>query len=204
MESCSELGKPGNPIFPSYWQAGRCCKDKFAFVMVTCTSFTWLQYADKAFVQKIRDIRLVAHQIWEAVRTNDKKAVYRLIVSSEADLNAVCEEAVSNSSLTLAKAMLLQEQSGIDHKYSYLEAESLGKLCSSSSHMASTSRIHMTEDLSGCSLLHLACETADIGMLELLLQYGVNINASDSRGQTALHRCVMRGKAPFVKLLLSR
>ncbi|CDP18978.1 unnamed protein product [Coffea canephora] len=170
----------------------------------TKEKFIHAKYADKAFVQKIRDIRLVAHQIWEAVRTNDKKAVYRLIVSSEADLNAVCEEAVSNSSLTLAKAMLLQEQSGIDHKYSYLEAESLGKLCSSSSHMASTSRIHMTEDLSGCSLLHLACETADIGMLELLLQYGVNINASDSRGQTALHRCVMRGKAPFVKLLLSR
>ena len=40
------------------------------------------------------------------------------------------------------------------------------------------------EDLEGCSLLHLACETADIGMLKLLQQYGANVNASDSRDQT--------------------
>lgn len=170
----------------------------------TKEKFIHAKYADKAFVRKLRDVRLVAQQLWEAVRTNDKKAVYRLIVSSEADLNAVYEEAVSNSSLTLAKAMLLQEQSGLDHKSSYLEAESMSKLCSSSPHMASTSGNHTTEDLYGCSLLHLACETADIGMLELLLQYGMNMNASDSRGQTALHRCIMRGKAPSVKLLLTR
>jgi Arf-GAP/coiled-coil/ANK repeat/PH domain-containing protein len=60
------------------------------------------------------------------------------------------------------------------------------------------------EDLDGCTLLHLACETADIGMLELLLQYGANVNATDSRGQTPLDRCILKGRNTFAKLLLTR
>ncbi|XP_051122073.1 ADP-ribosylation factor GTPase-activating protein AGD3-like isoform X2 [Andrographis paniculata] len=60
------------------------------------------------------------------------------------------------------------------------------------------------EDLYRCSLLHLACETADIGMIELLLQYGPNINATDSWLQTPLHRCSMKGKSASAKLLLMR
>lgn len=56
----------------------------------------------------------------------------------------------------------------------------------------------------GCSLLHLACLTTDIGMVELLLQYGANINASDSRGRTPLHLCVVSGKSSIAKLLLTR
>ncbi|KAL3500963.1 hypothetical protein ACH5RR_035412 [Cinchona calisaya] len=170
----------------------------------TKEKFIHAKYADKIFVRKLRNIHLVAQQIWEAVRINDKKAVYCLLVSSEADVNTVYEQAINNSSLTLAKAMLLQEQSSLHHNSSYLDADSMGKLCSSSSNIASTSECHTTEDLDGCSLLHLACETADIGMLELLLQYGANINAFDSRGQTPLHRCIMRGKAAFIKLLLTR
>nr|AFK44284.1 unknown [Lotus japonicus] len=60
------------------------------------------------------------------------------------------------------------------------------------------------DNLDGCTLLHLACETGDIGMLELLLQYGVNVNATDSRGQTPLHRCILKGKSILARLLLSR
>lgn len=55
-----------------------------------------------------------------------------------------------------------------------------------------------------CSLLHLACQTADLGMVELLLQYGANINVADSKGQTPLHYCVMGGNAAVAKMLLMR
>ncbi|XP_028076980.1 ADP-ribosylation factor GTPase-activating protein AGD3-like isoform X2 [Camellia sinensis] len=163
--------------------------------------FIQAKYAEKLFVRKSRDN--VAQHIWEAVRINDKKAVYRLIVNSEADVNAVYEQ-VSCRTLTLAKVMLLQEQTNLDHNSSYLPEESLLKSSLNSSNLAGTSKGHAVEEIEGCSLLHLACETADIGMLELLLQYGANINASDSRGQTPLHRCIVAGKATFVKLLFSR
>uniref|UniRef100_A0A5B6ZQY3 Putative ADP-ribosylation factor GTPase-activating protein AGD3 n=2 Tax=Davidia involucrata TaxID=16924 RepID=A0A5B6ZQY3_DAVIN len=165
--------------------------------------FIHAKYAEKLFVRKPKDNRTVAQQIWEAVRTNDKKAVYRLIVNSEAEVNAVYEQLPCISSLTLTKVMLLQEQTNLDHNSSCLTGDSLGKSFSFSN-SAGTSDSHTMEDLDGCSLLHLACETADIGMLELLLQYGSNINDSDSRGQMPLHRCILRGRAAFAKLLLSR
>nr|GEU75117.1 ADP-ribosylation factor GTPase-activating protein AGD3 [Tanacetum cinerariifolium] len=76
----------------------------------------------------------------------------------------------------------------------------------SSSAVAGTSEGHGygTEEFDGCTLLHLACETADVGMIELLLQYGANINVFSSRGQTPLHHCILRGKAACAKLLLTR
>ncbi|KAI7727280.1 hypothetical protein M8C21_026941 [Ambrosia artemisiifolia] len=148
--------------------------------------FIHAKYALKAFVRKPKDHSLVAQHIWEAVGANDKKSVYRLIVNFEADVNYVYERGSCNSSLTLAKAMLLQEQT-VDH-----------------SAVAGTSEAQGGEGLAGCTLLHLACETADVGMIELLLQYGANINVTSSRGHTPLHHCILRGKAACAKLLLSR
>ncbi|XP_052185098.1 ADP-ribosylation factor GTPase-activating protein AGD3 [Diospyros lotus] len=165
--------------------------------------FIHAKYADKVFVRKPRDNHSVAQQIWEAVRTNDKKAAYRLIVNSGVDVNAVYEQ-VYFKSLTLAKVMLLQEQTSLDHNSSFFTVESPAKASLNSLNLAGTSEGPGVEDLQGCYLLHVACETADIGMLELLLQYGANINASDSRGQTPLHRCILGGKATFIKLLLAR
>lgn len=136
---------------------------------------------------------------------NDKKAVYRHIVNSEADVNAAYEQASCSSSLTLAKVMLLQEQSSLDRSFSYLSAELSDKSTASSLNLAATTiEGQAIEDLDGCSLLHLACETADIGMLELLLQYGANINATDLRGQTPLHHCILRGRATYAKFLITR
>lgn len=165
--------------------------------------FFWLQYADKLFVRKPRDNRTVAQQIWEAVRANDKKSVYRLIVNSEANVNSVHDQ-VSSKSLTLAKAMLLQEQTSLDQSSGILAGDSPARSLNASNLAAGTSESNSMEDLEGCSLLHVACETADIGMLELLLQYGANINASDARGQTPLHCCICGGKATLVKMLLTR
>lgn len=141
-------------------------------------------------------------QLWEAVRANDKKAVYRLIVTAGVDLNAICERETCNS-LTLAKVMLLQEHTNLDYSTSLMR-ELSAKSSLSYSGIANTSGDHEVEDISGCSLLQLACDSADIGMLDLLLQYGASVNAVDSRGQLPLHHCILSGKVAFAKLLLTR
>ncbi|KAJ1435466.1 Pleckstrin-like proteiny domain [Sesbania bispinosa] len=167
--------------------------------------FIHAKYAEKLFVRKPKDSQyrlLVAQQIWEAVRANDKKAVYRYIVNSDIDVNLVYEQMCSNS-LTLAKVMLLQEQTSHDHS-STLAGNTLDWSSNSSLNSVGTKEGQAMDYLDGCTLLHLACETADIGMLELLLQYGANINATDLRGQTPLHRCILKGKSTFARLLLSR
>ena len=172
------------------------------------------QYAEKLFVRKPKDtqhLRLLAQQIWEGVRNNDKKAVYRYIVNFEADVNAVYELASSSSSLTLAKVMRLPEQTSQGPEQmsqapntSNWTGDLSCKSSESSSSLSAENELLSVEDLDGCSLLHLACEYADIGMLELLLQYGANVNASDSRGQTPLHRCILKRKASAARLLLLR
>ncbi|XP_044461542.1 ADP-ribosylation factor GTPase-activating protein AGD3-like [Mangifera indica] len=169
--------------------------------------FIHAKYAEKLFIRRPKDNRnshTVAQQIWEGVRTNDKKAVYRHIVSSEADVNAVYEQASSNPSLTLAKAMLLNEQTSLEHSSRCLTGNSSDRSSSGSLNLASASEGQTIDDVDGCTLLHLACETADIGMLELLLQYGANVNATDSRGQMPLHRSILRGRPQIVRLLLMR
>lgn len=167
--------------------------------------FIHAKYAEKLFVRKPKDNQyrlLVAQQIWEAVRANDKKAVYRYIVNSDVDVNVVYEQTCS-SSLTLAKVMLLQEQASHDHG-STLAGNTLDWSSNSSLNLVGTKEGQAMDNLDGGTLLHLACETADIGMLELLLQYGANINATDLRGQTPLHRCILKGRSTFTRLLLSR
>ncbi|KAJ9676513.1 hypothetical protein PVL29_021839 [Vitis rotundifolia] len=140
-----------------------------------------------------------------SVRYNDKKAVYRNIVSSEVDVNAIRGKASSNTFLTLAEVMKLQEQVSVDNKFDFLVDNSLGKASSSSSGKPSTTEDQSMEGChDGCSLLHLACQAADIGMVELLLQYGADINASDSMGQTPLHHCIIRGRTAIAKILLKR
>ncbi|XVE50029.1 hypothetical protein DITRI_Ditri01bG0129400 [Diplodiscus trichospermus] len=168
--------------------------------------FIHAKYAEKLFVRKQKDKQhphSVAQQIWEGVRANDKKAVYRYIVNCEADVNAMYEQS-SGSSLTLAKVMLLQEHTIVDSNSTYIMGDSSDRSSASSFNLVGTSEGQTMDDFDGCTLLHLACETADFGMLELLLQYGANINSMDSRGQTPLHRCILKGKAAPAKLLLAR
>lgn len=120
-------------------------------------------------------------------------------------MNAVYEVASSNSSLTLAKAMLLPEQTSHGQTTGHCWTGDLSSKSSArSSNVSVENELLSMEELDGCSLLHLACEFADIGMLELLLQYGANVNASDSRGQTPLHRSILKGKASTARLLLTR
>ncbi|KAF8020915.1 hypothetical protein BT93_G1355 [Corymbia citriodora subsp. variegata] len=163
--------------------------------------FIHTKYAEKLFVRKPRDsqsFQSVAPEIWDAVCANDKKAVYRYIVTSETDINTVFQQASSSSSLTLAKVMLLQEQT------SHNQSCSSERSSTSSVNLGSAGDSQRMDYFEGCTLLHLACETADIGMLELLLQYGANVNAVDSGGNMPLHRCILRGRAANAKMLLAR
>ncbi|XVE63752.1 hypothetical protein DITRI_Ditri07aG0045400 [Diplodiscus trichospermus] len=143
--------------------------------------FIHAKYADKAFVLKIKDNQhslSVAEEMWESVRANDQKAVYRHIVCSGADVNAIHGQASYCDSL--------------DQSSRYWN-------------LLNKSEDQVEKECSGrCSLLHLACLTTDIGMVELLLQYGANTNASDSRGRAPLHLSIIGRKFEITKLLLTR
>ncbi|KAK2974191.1 hypothetical protein RJ640_021482, partial [Escallonia rubra] len=144
--------------------------------------FIHAKYAEKRFVHKVKNNQHplpVAQQLWESVRINDKKAVYRLIVVCGANVNAVHGQASPGDLFDKASSSSLNSPRDNEHQL-------------------------MDEFLDGCSLLHLACQTADIGMVELLLQHGADINASDSRGQTPLHQSIIRGRIATTKLLLTR
>lgn len=169
--------------------------------------FLLLQYAEKRFLHKGQDnhhLLSVAQQLWESVRANDKKAAYRLIVTYEADVNGIHGPSSHHTSMILSKAMQFQEQEQSPDQFFDCLADYLDAASSSFSSPGEGEDQFMDEFLDGCSLLHLACQTADIGMVELLLQQGANVNASDSRGQTPLHHCIVRGRISTAKLLLTR
>ncbi|CAI9277845.1 unnamed protein product [Lactuca saligna] len=85
-----------------------------------------------------------------------------------------------NSSLTLAKAMLLQDPGPWG-------SDSIS--ISSMAAVAGTSEVQGLgmEEFHGCTLLHLACETADIWMIELLLQYGVAVLSGNRNFELRVH-----------------
>nr|CAB3457556.1 unnamed protein product [Digitaria exilis] len=172
--------------------------------------FIHAKYAEKDFVRKhsMDEIQL-AQQMWDNVSSNNKKGVYSLIVGSNADVNFSYGHTSFNSALTLGKALLLQEQptspsNGSSRCFDRnpLEKDSPGDSISPAS---TSARIDELDDyVEGLSLVHLACRLADLGMVELLLQYGANVNSTDSRGRTPLHHCILKGRHAYAKLLLSR
>ncbi|MQL70892.1 hypothetical protein Taro_003190, partial [Colocasia esculenta] len=140
------------------------CKPNHTDPISVKEKFIHAKYADKAFVRKTdADQRqCVSQQMWYSVRTNDKKAVYRYIVTSSADVNAVHTQASFSTSLTLAKVMLMHEQQDpmLDCVPGCSAGDLLNKISTtSSSCSASTSedRSELDEGLEGFSLLHLAC-----------------------------------------------
>ncbi|XP_065872537.1 ADP-ribosylation factor GTPase-activating protein AGD1 isoform X2 [Euphorbia lathyris] len=144
--------------------------------------FIHAKYAEKIFIQKTKDdqpLLSVAEQVWESVQANDKKAVYRHIICSGADVNAITGQASFSDSL---------EKPTSSHVKPFNRNENE----------------HINDFSDSCSLLHLACLSADIGMVELLLQYGANINATNSQGQTPLHQCIINRRPAIAKLLLMR
>ncbi|KAK9684351.1 hypothetical protein RND81_10G204100 [Saponaria officinalis] len=169
--------------------------------------FIHAKYEEKVFVRKLKGqqrVFSVSQQIWENVRANDKKAVYRLIVCSGANVNAVHQLSTSVKSFIMPRVRNSDERQHV-HDSDSERFVSGGRAASRSMTSLNKAQDTFREDsVDGCFLLHLACQYADVGMVELLLQYGADVNVVDSRGQTPLHHCVMGRKADIAKVLLMR
>ncbi|KAJ4839767.1 ADP-ribosylation factor GTPase-activating protein agd1 [Turnera subulata] len=140
--------------------------------------FIHAKYEDKLFLRKMKDshnLLPVVRSVWEAVCANDKKAVYRHIVSGGVDVNATLEQASSEKPSSSYVKAIKQNEDDFPEEFS-----------------------------DSGTLLHLACLYADVGMVELLLQYGANPNVRDPKGQTPLHNCILGKRTAIAKLLLSR
>lgn len=127
--------------------------------------------------------------IWEAVKTNDLQKAYHLIAASTVSIvNTTFHHVVGVSS-----SPDLDEDSEKSRESD--NASSCGRDSDSKESMNS---------LRGCSLLHLACQNGNQVMVELLLQFGADINVRDSHGRTPLHQCISQKNNTLAKLLLRR
>ncbi|XP_043695346.1 ADP-ribosylation factor GTPase-activating protein AGD4-like isoform X2 [Telopea speciosissima] len=160
------------------------------------------KYIHSKYVDKLLVIRessgpensSFATRIWEAVRTNNLRAVYRLIVTSEFNINTIYDE-VDGADLCHLPCT----------PDSHDGFQTLGKKQPDPEACDRTKDSSEPESfLQGCSLLHLACHVGDLVMLELLLQFGADINMRDFHGRTPLHYCISKGKNPYAKYLLRR
>ncbi|KAK4484124.1 hypothetical protein RD792_011344 [Penstemon davidsonii] len=154
-----------------------------------------IQYVQKLLVNKeasaARD--LSPSTIWEAVKSNNLQEVYRIIIASDMNLvNSIYDEVVGCD--------LYHDEPGSKQSSHDPEKEQLDP--------ANCERIKSSNDpencLQGCSILHLACHSGSLVMLELLLQLGADINKCDFHGRTPLLHCILKGNNELAKFLLRR
>ncbi|CAN0923881.1 ADP-ribosylation factor GTPase-activating protein AGD2 [Linum grandiflorum] len=134
--------------------------------------------------------------IWLAVKTNNLREVYRCIVISDKNIvNTIFDEVAPVD-------LHHQINDPEDHTSESSAADTIF------SDPESCQRITDSNDprncFQGCSLLHLACYYGNTVMLELLLQFGADINWRDFHGRTPLHHCIAKGDYPLAKFLLRR
>lgn len=120
-----------------------------------------------------------ASRIRDAVKTNNLRDIYRLIVTMDRSIvNTVFDEVVERDA---------HDNGGPTYS-------------------ANCERLEEEPEnfLQGCSLLQLACRRGNPVMVELLLQFGAEINFQDFHGRTPVHHCISLGHNALAKLLLKR
>ncbi|KAL5983126.1 ADP-ribosylation factor GTPase-activating protein agd4 [Asimina triloba] len=154
------------------------------------------KYVEKLLVNKENNqegLPSPATRIWEAVKTKNIQETYRLMVLSDASPSTSYDEVNANNLYHIS------EMSEIQNNQLMEKRQRDPTLCP---HIKDSSEPENC--LQGCSLLHLACHVGDLVMLELLLQFGADINARDFHGRTPLHHCIFKRNNSFAKYLLRR
>ncbi|KAM7484801.1 hypothetical protein LguiA_000810 [Lonicera macranthoides] len=155
--------------------------------------FIIAKYVEKLLVNK--EATVYTTGIWEAVKGDNIREVYRFIVTSGINIiNTVYDEVAG-----------VDLYHNVDEQYSEEGSETV------ENKQYDPKNCHKIKDsnkpgncLQGCSLLHLACHSGNPVMVELLLQFGANINMRDYHGRTPLHHCICSGNNNLAKFLLRR
>ncbi|CAH2047777.1 unnamed protein product [Thlaspi arvense] len=151
------------------------------------------KYLEKALV--VKDERetnpSASSRIWEAVQSKNIREIYRLIVTTDAN--------IINTKFDDVTAVDAYHHHLVDSPDEEVKKRHDPNACQ---------RIKDSKEarncLQGCSLLHVACQSGDPILLELLLQFGADINIRDYHGRTPLHHCIASGNNAFAKVLLRR
>ncbi|PON55872.1 Arf GTPase activating protein [Trema orientale] len=156
------------------------------------------KYVEKLWVIRDESVAAMparATSIWEAVKSNNLQEVYRLIVMSDVNItNTTFDDVFHVDSYHHVEA----QDSNCSHdtvKRRYIDPTACDRMKNSN---------EPGNCLQCCSLLHLACHSGDLLMIELLLQFGADINLRDFHGRTPLHHCISSGKNSLAKFLLRR
>lgn len=163
-------------------------------VCIHCVIRIW-QYVDKNFIiqETIQpDGSPPSARMWEAVKDNDIQGAYRLLVLSGVSPNTRYDD-LTNELNHLLDTPRSNQGGSTDRKQ--FDPANCQKINDSG---------QQESCLQGCSLLHLACHVGDPIMLELLLQFGADINSQDFHGRTPLHHCIFKKNDTLAKYLLRR
>lgn len=145
--------------------------------------FDAMQYVEKLLIAKEPESHSVT--IWDAIKSNDIKTAYRLIVADNINPNMRYYEPDDNC----------HNQSESTVEQWQFDPLACQRIASSD---------QQDSCMEGCSPLHFACHFADPTMLELFLQFGSHIDLQDFHGRTPLHHCVFKKNDAVAKYLLKR
>ncbi|XP_020678905.1 ADP-ribosylation factor GTPase-activating protein AGD2 isoform X1 [Dendrobium catenatum] len=155
--------------------------------------FIQAKYVERIMISKDGnqpDLPPVNVRSWEAVKSSNIQAMYRLLVVSDANPNTSYDDISTTRHCHHGDVSLNGEMENIQ-----LDLSKCQKTMDS---------CELTNVLEGCSLLHLACHIGDPVMVELLLQFGADINKKDFHGRTPLHCSIFRKNDSLAKYLIRR
>jgi Arf-GAP with coiled-coil, ANK repeat and PH domain-containing protein len=142
-----------------------------------------MQYVEKLLIAKEPDSHSVT--ILDAIKLNNVKMAYRLIVANNINTNMRYYEPDDDCH---NQAESTVEKRQFD-PLACLRIEESGQ---------------QDNCMEGCSPVHFACHFADATMIELFLQFGSHIDLQDFHGRTPLHHCVFKKNDELAKYLLKR